>query len=100
MSATTEQAAEAPPIQLNAKQQDRIQKRRIAREKLIAHLALTRKSNKTHNPGGVTGCMRRPRGPDGRFLIPEQITTKQMECRIVYETKETPKERPMVKPKL
>jgi hypothetical protein len=97
MSATTEQVQvqHAPTNNLNAKQQSRIQKRRLAREKLVNHLAVTRKNNnKTHSPGGVAGCMRRPRGPDGRFLTPEEITTAQMESLTIRSTKENPIEKP------
>jgi hypothetical protein len=108
MSTTTEQAPEAPPIHLNAKQQSRIQKRRLARQQLITHLALVRKNNKTHNassqhpehPTRDVGCMHRPQGPDDRFLTPEQITTQELERLTIHETKATVIESLDEKPKL
>ena len=101
MSATTEQeqAPNVPTNNLNVKQQNRIQKRRLARQKLITHLALSRK-NTTYIPNVVQGCMRPPRGPDGRFLTPEQITVMQMEALEIQETKGEPAECPNEKPKL
>ncbi|KAH6857629.1 hypothetical protein B0T12DRAFT_483008 [Alternaria alternata] len=101
MSATTEQeqAPNVPTNNLNVKQQNRIQKRRLARQKLITHLGLTRK-NTPYKPGVVQGCMRPPRGPDGRFLTPEQITVMQMEALEIQETKGKPAESPHEKPKL
>ncbi|KAG9191346.1 hypothetical protein G6011_09434 [Alternaria panax] len=102
MSAPTEQeqVPNAPTNNLNVKQQNRIQKRRLAREKLVNHLALTRKNSKLHNAGGVTGSMRRPRGPDGRFLTPEQLTTQYMKSLTIQETNDKRIKGPMEKPKL
>ncbi|RYN79754.1 hypothetical protein AA0117_g3562 [Alternaria alternata] len=102
MSATTEQeqAPNVPTNNLNVKQQNRIRKRRLARQKLITHLALTRR-NTTYIPGVYQGCIPRPpRGPDGRFLTPEQITVMQMEALEIQETKGKPTECPNEKPKL
>jgi hypothetical protein len=48
----------------------------------------------------VQGCMRPPRGSDGRFLTPEQITVMQMEALEIQETKGKPAESPHEKPKL
>ncbi|KAF1837798.1 hypothetical protein BDW02DRAFT_469775, partial [Decorospora gaudefroyi] len=78
MSTGSEQLDALP--HLNAKQRSRIQKRRLARQKLQEVLALKKSRVLPPQPNNhPSGCMRPPRGPDGRFLTPEQIATKELE---------------------
>lgn len=65
-------------VLVNAKQYNRILKRRLTRQ-LIEDYFRSRPAVKTASlrDHGVSGCMRRPRGPGGRFLTPEEI--RQME---------------------
>ncbi|USP81829.1 uncharacterized protein yc1106_09103 [Curvularia clavata] len=57
---------------LNVKQQNRIQKRRLARQKLNAHLVLNQDKTKMHGQSPLypshqepnTGCTQRPRNSD------------------------------------
>jgi hypothetical protein len=86
MSASNEQTVNTP-IQINTKQKNRIQKRRVARQKLQEAFALKRKDTKlygqtppySNTPHLSAGCMRCARGPDGRFLTSEEIAIKEME---------------------
>ena len=67
---------EEPPNSINAKQFDRIRKRRIARHELEMKFAAERKHRKPRpRPTGPQPCFRRPRGPGGRFLTPDEIAT-------------------------
>jgi hypothetical protein len=59
---------EEQPLFINAKQFDRIRKRRIARQELEDRIRLT-KTNSPNVPETGSGCMRRPCGPGGRFLM-------------------------------
>ncbi|KAH6845913.1 hypothetical protein BKA58DRAFT_137404 [Alternaria rosae] len=92
MSATNEQPVETPVNKLNAKQQNRIQKRRLARQQLATHFALVRKNRQTHDfsqaPPNIYVCLRYPRGPDGRFLPRERVITKAIESLTIQETTE------------
>lgn len=58
---------EKQPLFINAKQFDRIRKRRIARQELEDRIRLN-KTNSPNVPETGSGCMRCPRGPGGRFL--------------------------------
>jgi hypothetical protein len=58
-------SAPPPPTQFNPKQRERLLKRRQAREDL---LRLLRARPPVLRPILGPGCMRYPRGPDGRFL--------------------------------
>lgn len=97
MTAPAEQQPLAP-TPLNVKQLNRIQKRRIAREKLQAHLALKRENAKIcgdsrpypSRPERNAGCMRRPRGPNGRFLTPEECALIQTMNMLAIKNAKTP----------
>ena len=99
MSATNEQPVQTPVNKLNAKQQNRIQKRRLARQQLTTHHALVRKNSKTNDPPRIAGCMRAPRGPDGRFLHRDHVITKAIESLSIQETTAKPVESVNEKPK-
>ncbi|EOA87424.1 hypothetical protein ACJQWK_10355 [Exserohilum turcicum] len=103
MPAPAEQAPLAPPTPLNVKQLNRIQKRRIAREKLQAHLALKRENAKLYGesppyssrPQQIQGCMRRPRGPNGRFLTPEECILIQTMNTLALQNSKPPSPPPL-----
>jgi hypothetical protein len=86
------------PSRLNTKQRLRIQKRRAARQKLQELFALKQKDAKRSGqqltypnaPHLSAGCMRHLRGPDGRFLTPEQIATQELERLAITEGKIEP----------
>ncbi|OSS43706.1 hypothetical protein B5807_11492 [Epicoccum nigrum] len=69
-------SAPAPPAQFNPKQRERLLKRRQAREDL---LRLLRARPPVLRPilAIGTGCMRYPRGPDGRFLDRGRIEVRK-----------------------
>lgn len=76
----------ASPGRVNAKQHERIIKRRLARQKLEATIARTKKSHTLaptytgpNNSQDFKQCLRRPRGPDGRFLTPDQLAAQKLE---------------------
>jgi hypothetical protein len=75
MSASNEPAPEAPVNKLNAKQQSRIQKRRLARQQLVAHLALVRNNN-TPNP--LPAVKHTKLRPISSFLALEQATNNAL----------------------
>ncbi|KAH6622008.1 hypothetical protein C7974DRAFT_397504 [Boeremia exigua] len=60
----------------NTKQRERLIKRRVARQKLQEFLLVTQPP-KTYLIGRPWPCMRRPRGPDGRFLGAEKIAAQR-----------------------
>jgi hypothetical protein len=92
MSTNNEQTLDSPSL-LNTRQRIRIQKRRAARQKLQEVFALRQKDTKLYRPSSThpnaphlsAGCMRRPTGPDGHFLTPEQIVTQELEKLAIKE---------------
>jgi hypothetical protein len=72
-------SAPAPPAQFNPKQRERLLKRRQAREDL---LRLLRARPPVLRPILGPGCMRYPRGPDGRFLDRGRVKA-QMNVQVV-----------------
>jgi hypothetical protein len=92
MSTNNEQAIDSPS-RLNTKQRLRIQKRRVARQKLQEVFALKQKDAKrpgqsltyANAPHLSAGCMRRLRSADGRFLTLEQIATQELEKLAIKE---------------
>ena len=67
-------SAPAPPAQFNPKQRERLLKRRQAREDLL-HLLRARPP--VPRPILGPGCMRYPRGPDGRFLVRGRVKVQK-----------------------
>ncbi|KAF2851534.1 hypothetical protein T440DRAFT_467788 [Plenodomus tracheiphilus IPT5] len=71
---------------VNAKQHDRIMKRRLARQKLGADFVNSRNKQMQltshvlpHPLRSSWPCLRRARSPHGRFLAPEQLGVKELE---------------------
>lgn len=67
-------SAPPPPTQFNPKQRERLLKRRQAREDL---LRLLRARPPVLRPILGPGCMRYPRGPDGRFLARGRVKVQK-----------------------
>ncbi|MCJ1458971.1 Transcriptional activator [Mycoblastus sanguinarius] len=73
--AATSTAADKGPDSINPKQYFRIQKRRMARQRLEEAFQRTAKRRKPDLHGPKTACsVRRPRGPGGRILTAEQLS--------------------------
>lgn len=67
-------AADESPILVNAKQYARIVKRRVARERLEERFRLSSERRKGYmHESRHRHAMRRPRGPNGRFLTADEI---------------------------
>ncbi|KAH9877928.1 hypothetical protein J1614_003145 [Plenodomus biglobosus] len=88
MGEVTTQSAEVANVAsaagVNAKQHNRIIKRRLARQKLEAAIAISRNSHKSvashplQHPTRFSGPSLR-RGPDGHPLTSEHLATKELE---------------------
>jgi hypothetical protein len=90
MSISSEQPSDTLS-HLNAKQKSRIQKRRLARQKLQEVLALSRKDTDMYAqsppypnaPHLSAGCTQHAQDSYGRFLTPEQITVQEIERLVI-----------------
>jgi nuclear transcription factor Y, alpha len=68
-------AVEESPLYVNSKQFHRILKRRVARQRLEEVLKITTKVRKPYlHESRHNHAIRRPRGPNGRFLTADEIT--------------------------
>ena len=73
---------------LNAKQRDRIAKRRLARQKLAEDLAARKKHPKLNDhPLSHLVTVRTPRGPDDQSLTPEQLAVDELNKLALNEEK-------------
>jgi hypothetical protein len=97
MSTNSEQTPDTSS-HLNTKQKLRIQKRRVARQKLHEVFALKRRDQKPYSqstlhlnaPRQCAGCMLRSTGLESPSTKPEEIATQELENLALTETEEKP----------
>ncbi|TFK18922.1 hypothetical protein FA15DRAFT_709428 [Coprinopsis marcescibilis] len=75
--APTQQHIDDEPLYVNAKQYFRILKRRVARSRLEEVHRLSRQRKPYLHESRHKHAMRRPRGPGGRFLTAEEISSQK-----------------------
>jgi len=96
----------ASPARVNAKQHNRIVKRRLARQKLDDTITIASKlrtlvpscTTSTHSRDFDLCLRQRPRGPDGRFLTPDQLAAQALEKLSIQAVGENSAQRPSVDP--
>ena len=72
--------SEETPLYVNAKQFERILKRRVARQRLEERLGCTTGSRRSYiHQSRHKHAMRRPRGPGGRFLNKDELQEKKVQ---------------------
>lgn len=81
---------EEEPLYVNAKQYNRILKRRQARAKLDAQMRLSKEKAPYMHESRHRHAMNRPRGPGGRFLTAAEIAALKKEERWKEGSKDAP----------